>query len=78
MSKQVRNILMILAIVCLVSIVFNIIQATSGSSLPATANVDSTMVKQLDSLKNVVKEKQNEINKLNDIIKNSQNLKTNK
>lgn len=72
MSKQVRNILMLLAAVCLVSIVFNIIQATGSRKSPDVVP-DTTVVHQLDSVKNVVKTQQDSIVKLNEIIKKQSN-----
>ena len=46
MSKQVRTTLMILAAVCLISIVCNIWQAASKNSAGAVAAPDTTLVKQ--------------------------------
>ena len=69
MSKQVRLTLLILAIICLISIVMNIIQATSGQTSIATSSSDTTVVQKLDSFKNVVKEQQDSIHKLNNELK---------
>ena len=69
MSKQVRLTLLILAIICLISIVMNIIQANSGQTSIATPASDTTVVQKLDSFKKVVKEQQDSIHKLNSVMK---------
>ena len=69
MSKQVRLTLLILAIICLISIAMNIIQATSGQNSIAASSSDITVVQELDSFKSVVKEQQDSIHKLNNELK---------
>ena len=53
MSKQVKNILMVLAACCVISFICNIWQAVgSGKSEPVAAPADSTVVAQKDSVIN--------------------------
>lgn len=55
MSKQIKTTLLVLAAVCLISIVCNIVQA-SGSSTPENCPEDTIMTRKVDSLENVIME----------------------
>ena len=55
MSKQIKTTLLVLAAVCLISIVCNIVQA-SGSSTPENCPEDTIMRRKVDSLENVIME----------------------
>ena len=74
MSKQVRNSLLILAVICLFSIIMNIVQATSDRTSDAVTTSESTLSK-MESLKKEVKVKQYSIVSLNDTIKKLRNEK---
>lgn len=76
MSKQVRLTLLILAIICLISIVMNIILATGGQTSAVASSSESAVVQKLDSFKNVVKAQQDSIVRLNkELIKQSNEIK---
>ena len=55
MSKQIKTTLIVLAAICLISIVCNIVQA-SGSSTPENCPEDTIMTRKVDSLENVIME----------------------
>ncbi|MBQ9677377.1 MAG: serine/threonine-protein phosphatase [Prevotella sp.] len=74
MSKQVRISLLILAVICLFSIIMNIVQATSDRTSDAVTTSESTLSK-MESLKREVKVKQDSIVSLNDTIKKLRNEK---
>lgn len=72
MSKQIKNTLLILAVVCIISIIGNIVQATSSKEAAATVAADTTAVSNVakidtDTLKKLnakIKELQDSIIKL--------------
>lgn len=72
MSKKVKNTLLFLVVICLVSIVLNIVQYTGNTTQSGIVN-DSTAIKQQDSiniLKVEVKKQKVRIAELNKIINN--------
>ena len=75
MSKKVKNILLFLVVICLASIVLNIVQYTGNTTQSGIVN-DSTAIKQQDSiniLKVEVKKQKVRIAELNKIINNYKN-----
>lgn len=75
MSKKVKNILLFLVVICLASIVLNIVQYTGNATQSGIVN-DSTAIKQQDSiniLKVEVKKQKVRIAELNKIINNYKN-----
>ena len=69
MSKKVRNLLLLLAVVCLASIVLNIVQYT-GNNMQSNVVADSTAIYQRDSLMKEVEKHKIKIAELNKIIEN--------
>lgn len=76
MSKKVRNILLILALVCFASIVLNIVQY-AGNTTNSSVIIDSTAVNQRDSLMKLVEKQKIKIAELNNKINNTNNKNSN-
>ena len=64
MSKKVKNILLLLALVCFASIVLNIVQY-AGNTTNSNVFIDSTVVNQRDSLVKIVEKQHIKIAELN-------------
>ena len=76
MSKKVRNILLLLALVCFASIVLNIVQY-AGNTTNSSVIIDSTAVNQRDSLMKLVEKQKIKIAELNNKINNTNNKNSN-